>query len=76
MRLPGLVAPAEDYASASNAQTLGAAVLKRVFAYTSDGMPRSNYSVLISSKAEFSDRIGAGETNLYLLEQPQGACEL
>lgn len=63
-------------ASLADRTSLEPAALKRIFAYTSEGLPKSNYSVDVSGTAEFSDRIGAGETNLYLLEQPAGACML
>ena len=55
--------------------------LKQIFVFSSGGLPLANRSVPVrlaakaAAAAEFGDRVGAGETNLYQLEAPPGACD-
>ena len=55
--------------------------LKQIFVFSSAGLPLANRSVPVrpaaklAAAAEFGDRIGAGQTNLYQLEAPPGACD-
>ena len=50
-----------------------ALTMQRIFVYSAAGLPLPNRTVALGSYGSFHDRVGAGETNLYLLST-DGAC--
>ena len=48
--------------------------MQRIFVYSAAGLPLPNRTVALGSNGSFHDRVGAGETNLYLLST-DGACD-
>ena len=62
--------PLETVAEAAERRAL---TMQRIFVYSAAGLPLPNRTVALGSNGSFHDRVGAGETNLYLLST-DGAC--